>query len=219
MEIGGVLFVYYFFGLGLSLSAHSLCPAQAASPNGQLPRAIQLQAVAAEQGKARQEQAEQWDDSITLSLTDTQDGGLLWCDFPEALPAHLAGVAPTTRSFPASLPFHPPDADTTRCLPTSNAANASYHQAASTDESTGALSDKPSAGGKENKRPPTQQVTTHLMLVCQANMCNAQFAWTTHAQQHFSQTKRPEPRFCQACQDKRRIKNQRELANSCIKKK
>ena len=159
------------------------------------------------------------DDSITLSLTDTQDGGLLWCDFPEALPAHLAGVAPTTRSFPASLPFNPPDADTTRGLPTSNAANASYHQAASTDESTGALSDKPSAGGKENKRPPTQQVTTHLMLVCQANMCNAQFAWTTHAQQHFSQTKRPEPRFCQACQDKRRIKNQRQFANTRIKKK
>ena len=170
-------------------------------------------------GEARQEQEEKWDDIITLSLTDTQDDNLLWCDFPEALPAHLADDAPTTRSFPANLPFHPPDADTTRCPPTSKAANASYHQAASTDESTGALSDKPSAGGKENKRPPTQQVTTHLMLVCQANMCNAQFAWTTHAPQHFSQTKRPEPRFCQACQDKRRIKNQRQFANTCIKKK
>jgi hypothetical protein len=79
--------------------------------------------------------------------------------------------------------------------------------------------DKPSSGGKENKRPPAQQVTTHLVLVCQANKCNEPFAWTTHSQQHFSKNKRPEPRFCQACQDKRHNKNQRQLANSCIKKK
>ncbi len=83
-------------------------------------------------GEARQEQEEKWDDIITLSLTDTQDDNLLWCDFPEALPAHLADDAPTTRSFPANLPFHPPDADTTRCPPTSKADNASYHQTAST---------------------------------------------------------------------------------------
>ena len=55
-------------------------------------------------------------------------------------------------SFPAALPFHPPEADTTRCPPTSKVANDSYHEAASTDESTGALTVKPSAGGKENKR-------------------------------------------------------------------
>ena len=66
-------------------------------------------------------------------------------------------------------------------------------------------------GGKETGEKGV--FTTHLMLVCQANKCNAQFAWTTHAQQHFSQTKRPEPRFCQACQDKRRIKNQRQFAS------
>jgi hypothetical protein len=123
---------------GPKLSLKHRRPAQAASPkgqtafgnpedageypvnkNGRLPRAIQLQEVEVEQGEAWQEQEEQWHDSITLRH-HTQYDDLVWCDFPETLPPHLAD-APTTRMvINSQLPDqgksqHPQSARYSRC--------------------------------------------------------------------------------------------------------
>ena len=127
-------------------------------------------------------------------------------------------------AFPAALLPHPAEADTMRCLTMSacngKAANASYQEAASTNESAGTPTDKPSAGGKENKRQRTHQDPTILQLVCRANKCKtATFAWTVRSQEYYTTNKLPPPRFCTACADKRSKRNQRQLANMSVNKK